>query len=124
VFSEQTTDTTTASTTFVTLLTANITNTVNSNLLIQATVSSANDTINTTNYFRITVDGTPIRGFSERYSTAGTTKSASLVSKQSITAGAHTVLLQWRVSGGTASVAPVTSPDAQHASILLSEVTV
>jgi hypothetical protein len=41
-----------------------------------------------------------------------------------LAAGAHTVKIRWKVSGGTGQIRAATIPTQEHASLLVEEVTV
>lgn len=122
-FVELTVDDATTSTTFVTLLTSNITTGANK-LIIQMSASvvksgGGNPALN----MRIKIDGTPLRGAGGQLVTDPT--SVSLMAETAVlTAGAHTVLLEWKVSTGTAEINPVTMPDSEHCSLYVQEVSV
>jgi len=125
VFLEKTTDATTTSTTFVTLLSQAITMAGSTNLLIHFSAGVSNTGNNSQTYFRITVDGVVKRGVSVVSSSAGAVESAAMVLKVTgLSAAAHTVLVEWKVGGSTGQVRPVTAPDSEHASLLLEEVAV
>ncbi len=124
VFAEIAADTTTTSAAFVTLLSQAITIQAGSILLIHFTVSNSHSTNNQTGYFRIQVDGVTVRAAANRNGTSGEPGSCSIVLRRTgLAVGAHTVTVQWRTSGGTIRVRPITAPDQEHASLLLEEVT-
>lgn len=122
--SEVTANTTTTSTAFTTLLTVSITTTAPTcSLWVQAAFSTSNTTNNTTNFFRITINGTARRAAAERITPANQPRSGAVsFLLTGVTAGTHTVLLAWRVSGGTGSVQPVAQPDSESASVSVMEV--
>lgn len=123
-FVEQVADTTTASASFVTLLTQSITIQTGSILLIDAS-ASISDTGGTSNIdIQITIDGTPARGCGTRTTATNVPGALALVyRKTGLAAGAHTVLVQWRTSAGTARCRPTTTVN-EHASLRIQEVTV
>jgi uncharacterized membrane protein len=125
-FAEVTANTTTASTTFVDLLTVTLTTTAGSALLINFGSSSSNTTASRTNAFRVTVDGVAKRGAAARITTVSEAAGAVIVQKVTgLAAGSHTVKVQWRVtSSSTAQIRPVASPDTEYAALLVKEVTV
>jgi len=116
-------NTTTTSTTFVTLLSISITTTAPTcSLWVQAAFACSNATTNTTNYFRITINGTARRGAGERISPANQPRSGAVsFLLTGVAAGTHTVLLEWRVSAGTGSVRPILRPDEESASLSVME---
>jgi len=125
VFLEKTTDATTTSTSFVTLLSQAITLAGSTNLLIRFSAGVSNTGNNAQTFFRITVDGVVKRGVSVVASSVGAVESAAMVLKVTgLSAAAHTVLVEWRVGGSTGQVRPVAAPDSEHASLLLEEVAV
>jgi hypothetical protein len=128
VFAEITVDTTTLSSTFVSLLSQVITTQTGTNLLIYLTSGVSNNTNDRDVFFRVQVDGVTKRGVGVECHANGEAVSAAMVLKVTgLLAGAHTVLVQWRASTGganTAQIRPVTAPDAEHFSLLLEEVTV
>lgn len=124
VFAEISADTTTASTTFVDLISQAVT-TTGGNLLIYFTCASSNTNNNTDITFRITVDGTSKRGTQVRITPAGVTQSCSIITKVTgLSAAAHTVKIQWLTSANTARVRPVAAVDAEHASLIINEIIV
>jgi len=121
VFSEISSDTTTTSATFVDLLTANIT-TTGGGLLIHATVSSTSSGNSEDHHYQVLLDGTPKRGFLHWAKSEVAGSGAVVIYLTGVSAAAHTVKLQWRVSGQTGQIRPVTTID-EHASLLVQEVT-
>ena len=91
-------------------------------LIIQALGSISNSTNNADVHFRLTVDGTVYRGGST-VSNGGSSATALAVSLKisGLGAGAHAVVLQWRVGSGTGQVRPSVSED-ENASLLVQEV--
>ncbi len=125
VFNEVAVNTSTTSVAFVTLLSQAITKQTGTILKVHFTCGTANSSNNQTNYFRIQVDGVTQRAVGTRLATAGQPGPASIVLRiAGLAAGARVVTVQWRTSGGTAQIRPVASPDQEHASLLLEEVTV
>ena len=121
-----TADTTTTSTAFVTLLTLSG-QTYGGSLNIFASVSSSNTANTAQNFFRITVDGVSVGASSSKGD--GGLLSATTVAGNNITAnsgilsvGTHTILLQWRVSGGIGQIRPVAAVDQEYASFMVEEV--
>jgi hypothetical protein len=123
VFTEQTVNTTITSTTYVDLLTASITITSGGILQIHFSCGTSNNSGTRFNDFRITVDGTTKRAVGTRMAAANDPESASIVLRVTgLSVGVHTVKVQWKTSGGTAQIRPVTVPDEEHASLLVEEV--
>ncbi len=93
-------------------------------LLIQFTASLSNATANQQVYVRIQVDGVTVRGAGARAVAVSQPFGVAMTLKHTgLAPGAHTVTVQWRVSGGTAQCRPVAAPDQEFASLLLTEVT-
>ncbi len=123
-FVEQTIDTTTGSAAFVDLLTQAITTTAGSFLLIQVTGSLSNTSLNSNMDFQLTIDGTPARGAGTRSPAANIPTSVGITYRSSgLLAGAHTIRVRWRTSGGTARIRPATTLN-EHASLMIQEVAV
>jgi hypothetical protein len=92
-------------------------------LRVLFTCSSYNSTSPSLNYFRILLDGTMIKGSSVRITaTTNSTMATALSSYNLVTAGSHTVTIQWCTSGGTARIRPATDVNFGHASLLVQEV--
>jgi hypothetical protein len=125
VFGEVSVDTTTTSTTFVDLITQNITISTNGIVLVWFSCGASNSGNNNQVIFQVTIDGVAKRGAATVAASGATdTGSAAIVLRVTgLTAGTRTVKIQWRVSAGTGRVRPATSPDTEHASLLLAEVT-
>lgn len=121
-FDEISVNTTTTSTTFVDLLTRVISTGANNVLIHFSAGFSAAD--QETVFFRVTIDGVAQRGAAQTVRNGLRQGSVAIVLKRAVTAASHTIKIQWRVTAGTGSVQPVLSPDAEHASLLISEVTV
>jgi hypothetical protein len=117
-----TVDTTTTSTSYVTLLTQNITIQEGSYLLIRGSIATSDSTSSGTgNLYRITVDGVAyVYAGSEVF--ACIQSSAMCAKVGPMTGGAHTVNFDWQtVSGNTLRCRPVTQ--AEQASLIITEVT-
>lgn len=115
-------DTTTTSTSYVTLLTQDITIQEGSHLLIRASFSTS-DSISTNgqNYFRLTVDGTEYTyGGAEVFTCI---QSGSICySTNPLPAGIHTITLDWRTDTyNTLRCRPVT--ESEQACLVTTEVT-
>jgi hypothetical protein len=128
VFANVTTDTTTTSTTFVDLISTTIVVSDVAFLHIHATCcsSTADAIINRIHRFQVLVDGSlPVVG--SAFGVAALALSLPVtggivVYTGALTAGSHTIKLQWKVSGSTGQVRPVTHTDDEHASLLICEV--
>lgn len=123
---EQTIDVTNSSTSFVTLLTDSFTTGPGSNRLkIWISYAVSNTAVGTNlAIFRITVDGTPQRGGASDTIGATAQQSGSIIVDVPVGPGPHTIVLQWRVSSGTAQIRAVTAPDLEHANMIIMETTV
>jgi hypothetical protein len=118
-------DTTSTSTSFATLLTVTITTGANP-VTIVASGSVSNSSANVNMRLRVTVDGTSVGGVQLRSPAAGIGDAFSIVFKTAaLTAGSHTIILQWATASGTIQCRPVTgNVDAESAGMLVTEVTV
>lgn len=125
VFLDITADTTTTSTTFVTFMSQVINVAANSNIRILFTTSASNTSNNSSVFFRLSVDGTPKRGVGITSTGGGGTAASTTISwrEANVSAGNHTVLIEWKVNSGTGQVQPVTTPDAESASLMIDETT-
>lgn len=122
IYTPLTVDTTTTSTSYVTLLTQNIIIQDGSYLLIRSSFSTSDSiTSSGQNSFRIAIDGADyIYGGAEVFTCI---QSGSICAKVGpITAGNHTITLDWRTaSGNTLRCRPVTQ--SEQACIITTEVT-
>jgi hypothetical protein len=120
-----TTDTTTTSSSFVTLLsvTINVTH-ANNRLVIHAAGSLGHSNANVTVRFRILVDGVSIGGGSARTPGASNNYVTMALARVTgpLTAGNHTVTLQWLTPSGTVRVRPVANVDNESATLLAQEI--
>jgi len=92
-------------------------------LIVQSLGSASNGTNNAVVFFRVVVDGIVRRGGSTKSNGgSGVTAMAVSLKLTGLTAGAHVVVVQWRVSSGTGQVRPITRED-ESASLLVEEVT-
>ena len=129
-FTEVTTDITTTSPVFVTIpqLTQTITTSAGSTLYSTLTFSPSNTAPTPQSIdFRILIDGVPIRASESVVGLLNSNSAqagALLVQRTGLAAGTHTIEVQWRTSGGTAQIRPVTAPNAEHASLLTIETNV
>ena len=122
-FAEISADTTTNSTSFVDLLTLTF-NTFGGDLDIEFDMSaSATTTTMRQAVARVLLDGTSKKGCGTQASDY--TNSAMIkVKVTGVSPGSHTVKAQWKTDGGTIQIRPVAASDAEHASLLVSEVMV
>jgi len=110
-------DTTTTSTVFVDLLSIVLTTDAGF-LEIESTVAS--NSITVLSFIRVALDGVSVPD-SETVQLVGDS-SSSILKRVAVTAGTHTVSLQWRTTIlGTLQVRPVTNPQ-EHATLLIREV--
>jgi len=116
-------DTTTTSTGFVTLLSLAVTTLPNTKLVIRGAAHCSNTAVNNQLWFRITVDGVVRNSGGVRYPGLPAVGAVVEHVETGLAAGAHTILLEWRVNAGTGRVRPVTVPDNESASLLVQEVT-
>jgi hypothetical protein len=111
----------TATTSYVTLLTANITTVLESGyLLITLTASGARLTNPATTFFQVLVDGTVIKG-TQSTDPAGYGFSEALVLRVAVTRGDHVVLVQWSTDNATTSRINAATIVTEHASVLVQE---
>lgn len=118
-----TADTTTTSTSYVTLLSQAIGTIGASSLVIRASTSTSDSSsLSTGNFFRVTVDGTVYGYFGCEVFTC-IQSSALCVKVGPLSAGSHTVTLDWHTQAtNTLRCRPVTQ--AEQASLMITEVTV
>ena len=96
--------------------------TAGSALVIQALASVSNATNNAVVFFRVVADGVVYRGGSTKSNGGGGVTALAVTLKIfNVPAGAHTIILQWRVNSGTGQVRPLTIED-ESASMLVEEV--
>lgn len=123
-FTELTLDTTTGLGTFGDLLTQVITIQAGSILLIHFTASAGNTSTATTIDFQITIDAVAARGTGMRTVAINVPMGNAIVyRKTGLSAGLHTIKVQWRTGGGSARIRPATTVN-EHASLMIQEVTV
>jgi hypothetical protein len=121
IFKDVTADTTTTSSTYVDLLTQAITTGANF-LEFTLTFSATNSTGNKSIDFQILLDAVVVHGGGINVSSAGSSVSGAVSHKAAITAAAHTVKVQWKTTGGTASINATTTPGSYHCSLFIKEV--
>jgi hypothetical protein len=118
---EITVDTNTASTSYVDLLTVNITTSTNEVVLCEFGSVSLNATGQT--LYRLTVDGTTYQSAATRLG-AGATTICPLTLIDRITglsAGDHVIKIQWEVTAGTAYIRPVAQVGYEFASLIITQ---
>lgn len=125
IFSEIKTDTSTTSTTYVSLMTTSITTTDLSKLIIQISTSCSTSVAGDWCEFELLIDGVVKRGFYVYSNVINGASSGGIVYRFGpLIAGAHTVQIQWHVgTTGTAQIRPVTTA-VEHFSVLIEEVIV
>jgi hypothetical protein len=111
---------TTTSDTFTTLLSTTMI-TGDGYIVCNFTASGDNSAANREVLFRLVVDSTTIRGCGFTVITGGAMSSTSLQRKLPVSAGSHTITIQWRVSGGTGRI-NVVSNENHHASVIVQEI--
>lgn len=122
-FSEISVDVSTNLLTYTNLLTTNITTLPGTYLLIWFTIAGSLANSSQQAAFRMRVDGVTLAGVGIRSPAGGSPAGAAVVHEASgLAAGAHTVTIDWRVTGSTASIRPVTQPEWEHCSMLVMEV--
>lgn len=109
---------------YITLLTTPII-TQEGFLRIVWTASASNDDATALCYFRTMLDGVLQKGMSVRVNAAGTAHGVMVSSYTAITAGSHTVTVEWCTTGGgtvriTASTYPASN--THHGSLLVQEI--
>lgn len=124
-FTNQSSDTSTTSTSYVDLLSLTVETGGNSHLLVHFHATAHPSTDNQSISFQLVIDGVVKCGCNTHADKSGggdTQASASLVWKETdIASGSHTVKIQWKTSTGTASIRPA-SFDNESALFLASEV--
>ncbi len=97
-------------------------------LLVHFTVSGFQNSAGNSTFFRLRVDGVVFKGTAFSRPAGGGpngTASAAIVAKiTGLAAGLHTVDIEADTTGGTTNINPVTSPNEQHATLLVEEVNV
>ncbi len=114
------TDTTITATAYASLMTANITTTVaNSYLDISLSASGVHITNAATTYFQLVVDSVPVKG---AYSTVAANFAfcVSLSARVAVSAGAHTVLIEWKTDTDSARI-NASSVVEEHAHLFVQE---
>ncbi len=117
---ELATDSTTASATYATLLTATITSALaRSYLVVSFTASGGHPTNLGTAYFQILLDGVVATGCYTTVPAAYAWNAAAIV-RVPVTAGMHTVLLQWKTDSATLRISAATANE-EHAAMSIHE---
>ena len=115
-------NTTTTSASFVDLMSTVLTTTGSSFLLVTFTASFTNS--NTLTYqrveFQLLIDGVVQHGCAG-IAISANAACVAMVDRYAVSAGSHTVLIQWRTSGNTARIRPVASA-VEDAHIVVCEV--
>jgi hypothetical protein len=109
---------------YVTLLTTPII-TQEGFLRVVWTASVSNDVATCLCYFRIMLDGVMQKGMSVRVNAVGTAHAVVVSSYTAITAGTHTVTVDWcTTSGGAVRITAATYPasNVHHGSLLVQEI--
>lgn len=120
-FAELTVDTTTTSGTPIDLLSQSIV-TQDSVVLIHFSASANNNgAANRTISFLMLVDGITVEGSAIRTNQNGFGNSTSMVFKTRLTAGPHTIKIQWFTNASTAQIRPASTSD-EHACLIIEEV--
>ena len=114
-------DASTNSTTFVTLMSTNIT-TGDGFLILSFTCSCHATSNNRQISFDIQVDGVSQTGTAVHIQSSPSTGTAATQARMAIAAGVHTVTVRWRTSAGVAVVQPVTLSEIEHAALMMYEV--
>ena len=119
-----TVDTTNSTAGWQTLLTVTMVTGANP-LLISAVGSISQSAFANVMNTRITVDGASYGGCTIKCQANNQGSPFALkVKTAALTAGSHTILVQWQTAGGTQQCRPVANPDAESASLVIEEVTV
>lgn len=109
--------------TYATLLTLSITTGPN---IIQAFFTTCFDSTTTApllGYFRIMIDGTILRGGACRTVDTGQGCALAILGRRAVTAGSHTVTVEWAAqSGGVCNIEVGSNPDIRHGALLVEEV--
>lgn len=124
VFAEIAANTTSNSATYVPLLSTTIT--IREGSLIEAlfTVGFSNTSANVQTFFRLAINGSVTRALGSRSVSSNQPVSGALAYRIAASpgAGTFTVTVNWRVSGGTGQVRPVSTPDGEFATLTVREV--
>lgn len=86
----------------------------NSKLLVWFSGGCSNSAPNQNVTFTLYIDGSPVKTHTTTCRTANSPFGIAFQWSQSISVGAHTAQLFWRVNGGTGQVRTATFPDTEH----------
>ena len=112
-----TADTSTSSKVFEDLLTINMTTGAN-NLTVMFSAAVVGGSQGHHTDFRLMIDGVPKHG-----GRAGKTPGVGSLSWVGpVTAAEHVIKIQWKVTGSTSRIRPVSEPDTEHAQVVIYEV--
>ena len=95
--------------------------TVGGALVIQSQGCTSNATNNVVNLFRVVVDGIVYRGGGTKTNGRSGSTAFAVSLKITVPAGAHTIVLQWRVVSSVGQIRPIIAED-ENASLLVQEV--
>lgn len=121
-FAHVTTDISTTSSTFVDMTSQSITITTGANAIFawwQASVSTS--TAGGVANFNLLLDGVNQAGGSAKPG-GSSSISTGLIHRFAVTAGTHTIKIQWNVSSGTLSCLAATQPSTQSGALMIMEV--
>jgi hypothetical protein len=122
-FVEVTVDTVSASSTFSPLLSTTFTTGAHALIIIAAGHISCSQAIVDMNV-RLVVDGTSVGGGQVQSAAANVATPFALQAAASVTAGQHTISLEWKTATGNAQCRPISGNiDGECASIIVQEVT-
>lgn len=110
---------------FATLLSQPITISAGGVLILQFDATVSNTSLGSQTFFRYQIDGVTVAngGASSTNAVLDGVGTVSLTKRVTgLAVGARTVTVQWSRSAGTSNIRPVTVPDGEHASLLLTEV--
>lgn len=106
-------------------LSLSVTTTANAILVVHFTTAASVSNANATIFFRLVINGVVRRGAGIRMAAANGPGGATIAFRLTgVGAGTQRVVIQARVSANTGRVDPAGQPDAEHASLLVEEVTV
>ena len=114
-------DISTTSSSFITILTINITTAAGFLEIFAA--AGCSGTNNVRARARVTVDGVAVSVTNDHSHTSGNgAMSLAMIGRCAVTAAAHTVVFQYATDAGTLSVHAATDPDSEGATLLVNEV--
>lgn len=119
-----TTNVSTTSTSYIDLLSLNVTTTANSFLIVNFSAGCSNSSTNDWGQFKIVIDEISYVACIIANATTNTANSGGLVYRLQVATGTHTVKIQWLAGGGgTLRIRP-TSSTVEHAVLTVKEVLV